>query len=598
MARYLQYTPYQYQSTFVPQNVEGYAKILEDLQSRQDRAKAAVAARYDEALKTKYINQDQRDKALQRFKETTDNLYTTTGGDYGRNLGKVLSALNKVNEDPFWSMNAAQLESVEDFKKKQDKAGSNFLYKNNPSNIQWDALSDKPNIFKFSSANQEDISNYWLKAMNDITPDVTEWFDENSPEAPEGYGMKYRKTSLPETKIKQWLASPEGIAQAKFFMKNNPEVGDIFNNDVGAFLQNAYISAGKQKIVNKLEKDLFVKKDFVPSGSGDYSNKNSNVPGVQSKDAVNEDIAPDNFNMVRDVIEGKHYMKGNKKLLFQNMFDNLGNFKGEYRTQGGLDIGSGFKEIIQSHRANPIFMQNNPHITDSNIIMNYYKHYKDRKQISTPTYQPSEAVNNRLTERAKKGFLNTDTPLKEGENINQFYVSTNGNVKFKTNKGNTVELKRDKAGNNLERSAFIPINAAQRAAKEGKEYAYARLKIQQGDIPYYVYVEVDPSVLSTFSGSGKIDKRMIKDPNNVLSLASGSNNFVDAESVSVARPGQYNKDVADANVQTVGRIQNPSTGQFKTYFNYNDDYRQAVQDTYLTINDYLQTNTQSTTINK
>jgi len=129
---------------------------------------------------------------------------------------------------------------------------------------------------------------------------------------------------------------------------------------------------------------------------------------------------------------------------------------------------------------------------------------------------------------------------------------------------------------------------------DGQEHAYAKVKIKQGNMKYPSYIEVDPAVLQSYQGSGLIDNRFIIDRNNVMGR---DKELVEVESISISRPGAYDVEGATDPAETINYVRavDPTTNK-AVLLEGRENVGQSVQDTYLDIDNYLNTGTKQTTL--
>lgn len=234
MGRYLNYTPTQYQSTFVPENVEGYSKILQGLQARQDTAQAAIAAQRDEILGLEYRDEVARAKALEDIKKDTDRLYTETGGNYGMNFGKVQNTISKIKEHPYMALTKEQIKQAELATKYELEHGANAWIINDPRTASLynpETGWAKPGSLGFEAMNAEDLTKQYLLEGEHLKPvqktiKGKAYVDPNTGNKI----MEYTDVSqLPLSTIAKWVYGEGGAKATQNVLNKFPKVRDYLN---------------------------------------------------------------------------------------------------------------------------------------------------------------------------------------------------------------------------------------------------------------------------------------------------------------------------------------------------------------------------------
>jgi len=347
MARYAQYNPYQYQSTFVPQNVEGYAKILGELQAKQEAAETALAARQDEIMGLKYWDEAGRTAALENMKAETDKLYKETRGDYGTNLGKVQNTISNIKQHPFFNLNQKQLEEVEWAKKYELEHGTNALIYNDPrrkSLVNEKGEWVNPGDLEFKAINREDHIKALEKASEKLKQHSRTVVGKSFTDEDTGYKiMPYTDISeLTEEDVRAWVFGKEGRHAAELTLATMPKLKEylIANGITDPEAQTQYMMEENFNIQRqKIGKDSQTRWESLGKVAGWGEGNNTTNPNMSdkpySKGPIEVQQNADLINKVRKESidfnsmsqEGKEYYKlknlealaksGDKKALEQ-----------------------------------------------------------------------------------------------------------------------------------------------------------------------------------------------------------------------------------------------------------------------------------------
>lgn len=224
MARYLNYTPNQYQSTFVPRNVEGYQKMLETMQGRYDKATEIIASTKDAILGTEFIDKAARDKFVGDVNTQVKSVYDKWQGDIGRGASDVLQLVGNVKSSDWWQTNKAHVEATKEYKAMQAKLGADFQEGINPQNVSIlnpDGSYKKPNEVKGSWSDWNTPLTQWDAIYGHIATKTTPY----GPVSLNNGLTKFEHIKgLTEDQRKKMFEGESGDIVSKSLLSTSPEM--------------------------------------------------------------------------------------------------------------------------------------------------------------------------------------------------------------------------------------------------------------------------------------------------------------------------------------------------------------------------------------